>query len=166
MTCFYWKFLTKYLIIAYQVFINVLQCQTGPSLDKVENYSLQCIIHNSIKLIKPVLIALGTSAKECSKPQFHCIIDIFLQVSFLAFWLKANEFIDLFLYRMLIPKKNRTSIYEYLFKEGVMVAKKDFNAPRHPDLETVPNLQVIKAMQVNVEKNVKAKLQIVLLFYC
>lgn len=49
---------------------------------------------------------------------------------------------------MLIPKKNRTSIYEYLFKEGVMVAKKDFNAPRHPDLETVPNLQVIKAMQV------------------
>ncbi|XP_046863985.1 40S ribosomal protein S10-like [Xenia sp. Carnegie-2017] len=48
---------------------------------------------------------------------------------------------------MLIPKKNRTSIYEYLFKEGVMVAKKDFNAPRHPDLETVPNLQVIKAMQ-------------------
>ena len=49
---------------------------------------------------------------------------------------------------MLIPKKNRTNIYEYLFKEGVMVAKKDFNAPRHPDLETVPNLQVIKAMQV------------------
>ena len=49
---------------------------------------------------------------------------------------------------MLIPKKNRTTIYEYLFKEGVMVAKKDFNAPRHPDLETVPNLQVIKAMQV------------------
>ncbi|CAB3988362.1 40S ribosomal S10 [Paramuricea clavata] len=48
---------------------------------------------------------------------------------------------------MLIPKKNRTNIYEYLFKEGVMVAKKDFNAPRHPDLETVPNLQVIKAMQ-------------------
>ncbi len=28
-----------------------------------------------------------------------------------------------------------------------MVAKKDFNAPRHPDLETVPNLQVIKALQ-------------------
>ena len=52
------------------------------------------------------------------------------------------------LFRMLIPKKNRTNIYEYLFKEGVMVAKKDFNAPRHPDLETVPNLQVIKAMQV------------------
>ena len=57
------------------------------------------------------------------------------------------------LFRMLIPKKNRTNIYEYLFKEGVMVAKKDFNAPRHPDLETVPNLQVIKAMQVKRSYN-------------
>ena len=49
---------------------------------------------------------------------------------------------------MLIPKKNRVAIYENLFKEGVMVAKKDFNAPKHPELETVPNLQVIKALQV------------------
>nr|AAX48886.1 S10 [Suberites domuncula] len=48
---------------------------------------------------------------------------------------------------MLIPKKNRKTIYEYLFKEGVLVAKKDFNAPQHPDIETVPNLQVIKALQ-------------------
>jgi hypothetical protein len=31
--------------------------------------------------------------------------------------------------------------------EGVLVAKKDFNAPKHEDLEEVPNLQVIKAMQ-------------------
>ena len=30
--------------------------------------------------------------------------------------------------------------------EGVLVAKKDFNAPKHDDLD-VPNLQVIKAMQ-------------------
>lgn len=30
--------------------------------------------------------------------------------------------------------------------EGVMVAKKDFNAPKHDDLD-VPNLEVIKAMQ-------------------
>lgn len=60
----------------------------------------------------------------------------------------TNGLTKTLLFRMLIPKKNRTSIYEYLFKEGVMVAKKDFNAPRHPDLETVPNLQVIKAMQV------------------
>jgi small subunit ribosomal protein S10e len=51
-------------------------------------------------------------------------------------------------HRMLMPKKNRVAIYEYLFKEGVMVAKKDFHAPKHCDLEFIPNLQVIKAMQV------------------
>ena len=43
---------------------------------------------------------------------------------------------------MLMPKKNRNAIYEHLFKEGVMVAEKDFNAPKHPELESVPNLQV------------------------
>jgi len=48
---------------------------------------------------------------------------------------------------MLIPKKNRVIIYENLFKEGVAVAKKDFNAPKHQEIEGVPNLQVIKAMQ-------------------
>ncbi|KAI4482367.1 hypothetical protein M0804_008918 [Polistes exclamans] len=48
---------------------------------------------------------------------------------------------------MLMPKKNRVAIYEYLFKEGVMVAKKDYHAPKHPELELIPNLQVIKAMQ-------------------
>lgn len=53
--------------------------------------------------------------------------------------------------RMLIPKKNRIAIYEYLFKEGVMVAKKDFNNPKHPDIEGVPNLQVIKAAQVGIK---------------
>ncbi|XP_050409557.1 40S ribosomal protein S10 isoform X1 [Patella vulgata] len=46
---------------------------------------------------------------------------------------------------MLMPKKNRVMIYEYLFKEGVMVAKKDFFAPRHPNIN-VPNLHVIKAL--------------------
>lgn len=53
-----------------------------------------------------------------------------------------------FVVRMLIPKKNRIAIYEYLFKEGVMVAKKDFNAPKHRDIEGVPNLQVINAAKV------------------
>ncbi|XP_065835704.1 small ribosomal subunit protein eS10-like [Oscarella lobularis] len=48
---------------------------------------------------------------------------------------------------MLIPKKNRVAIYEHLFCDGVMVAKKDFNAPKHPDVPSVPNLQVIKALQ-------------------
>ncbi|KAI8320210.1 hypothetical protein GQ54DRAFT_298793 [Martensiomyces pterosporus] len=47
---------------------------------------------------------------------------------------------------MYIPTANRKLIYENLFKDGVLVAKKDFNAPRHQDI-AVPNLQVIKAMQ-------------------
>ncbi|KAK2459910.1 hypothetical protein APHAL10511_008110 [Amanita phalloides] len=47
---------------------------------------------------------------------------------------------------MIIPKQNRRTIYENLFKEGVLVAKKDFNAPKHEELD-VPNLQVIKALQ-------------------
>ncbi|CAA7269482.1 unnamed protein product [Cyclocybe aegerita] len=47
---------------------------------------------------------------------------------------------------MIIPKQNRRIIYENLFKEGVLVAKKDFNAPKHEELD-VPNLQVIKALQ-------------------
>ena len=46
-----------------------------------------------------------------------------------------------------MPKKNRVAIYEYLFKEGVLVAEKDFYLPKHPHVE-VPNLHVIKAMQV------------------
>lgn len=49
-----------------------------------------------------------------------------------------------------MPKKNRVAIYEYLFKEGVMVAKKDYHAPKHPELEMIPNLEVIKAMQVKI----------------
>ncbi|XP_014220985.1 40S ribosomal protein S10-like [Trichogramma pretiosum] len=48
---------------------------------------------------------------------------------------------------MLMPKQNRTAIYEMLFKEGVMVAKKDVHLPSHPELEGIPNLHVIKAMQ-------------------
>ena len=47
---------------------------------------------------------------------------------------------------MLMPKKNLVAIYEHLFREGVMVAKKDTHAPKHPELESVPNLQVIKAL--------------------
>lgn len=47
---------------------------------------------------------------------------------------------------MLIPTKSRKLIYGHLFQEGVVVAKKDFNAPKHQDLD-VPNLHVIKALQ-------------------
>ena len=47
---------------------------------------------------------------------------------------------------MLIPKKNRIEIYKFLFREGVLYAEKDFNLPKHPDID-VPNLHVIKLMQ-------------------
>jgi len=47
---------------------------------------------------------------------------------------------------MLIPKADRKKIHEYLFREGVLVAKKDYNLPQHPQIET-KNLYVIKAMQ-------------------
>ncbi|KZT53523.1 hypothetical protein CALCODRAFT_457940 [Calocera cornea HHB12733] len=47
---------------------------------------------------------------------------------------------------MIISKQNRKLIFENLFKEGVMVAEKDYNAPKHLELD-VPNLEVIKAMQ-------------------
>lgn len=48
---------------------------------------------------------------------------------------------------MLISKTNRRAIYEALFKEGVLTAPKEFNAPTHPDIPNVKNLEVIKAMQ-------------------
>ena len=41
----------------------------------------------------------------------------------------------------MIPKKNRTEVYKFLFSEGVLYAKKDFEAPKHPEID-VPNLQV------------------------
>ncbi|KAG7219189.1 hypothetical protein INR49_003208 [Caranx melampygus] len=43
---------------------------------------------------------------------------------------------------MLMPKKNRIAIYEPLFKEGVMVAKKDVHLAKHPELadKNVPNI--------------------------
>ncbi|EPY49234.1 40S ribosomal protein S10 [Schizosaccharomyces cryophilus OY26] len=47
---------------------------------------------------------------------------------------------------MLIPKENRKAIHQTLFQQGVLVAKKDFNLPKHPEVG-VPNLQVIKACQ-------------------
>ncbi|KAF2229147.1 hypothetical protein EV356DRAFT_562232 [Viridothelium virens] len=46
----------------------------------------------------------------------------------------------------LIPKPDRKKIHEYLFREGVLVAKKDFNKPKHDEIDT-RNLFVIKACQ-------------------
>merc|ERR1712025_405166 len=48
--------------------------------------------------------------------------------------------------KMLMPKATRVQIYEHLFREGVMVAKKDFHLAKHPEVP-VPNLHVIKALQ-------------------
>lgn len=53
---------------------------------------------------------------------------------------------------MLIPKANTKKIYETLFNEGVVVAKKDFSAPKHGEID-VPNLHVIKTMQSLKSKN-------------
>lgn len=47
---------------------------------------------------------------------------------------------------MLISKENRKAIHQHLFQEGVLVAKKDYNLTKHPEIN-VPNLQVIKALQ-------------------
>jgi small subunit ribosomal protein S10e len=41
--------------------------------------------------------------------------------------------------------RKRVCIYEYLFKEGVLVAKKDCFAPKHSEID-VPNLHVMKAL--------------------
>ena len=46
---------------------------------------------------------------------------------------------------MLMPKKNRVAIYEYLFTEGVIVAEHNFEI-EHPKVK-VPNLHVVKALQ-------------------
>jgi len=62
------------------------------------------------------------------------------------------ELVSVFFFlQMLMPKKNRIAIYELLFKEGVMVAKKDVHLAKHPELadKNVPNLHVMKAMQVS-----------------
>merc|ERR1712071_561279 len=47
--------------------------------------------------------------------------------------------------KMLMPKKHRNLIYEYLFKEGVLVAMKYIHLDKHHEIE-VPNLHVMKAL--------------------
>ncbi|KAJ1621104.1 Plectin/S10 domain-containing protein [Pavlovales sp. CCMP2436] len=44
---------------------------------------------------------------------------------------------------MLVTKKNRLAVYNYLFKEGVVCAKKDYRIPKHPEIDA-SNLEVIK----------------------
>ena len=45
-----------------------------------------------------------------------------------------------------MPKSHRVAILTYLFKEGVVVAKKHWNLPAHPDIPEATNLEVIKLM--------------------
>eukprot|EP01092_Planopodium_desertum_P014269 TRINITY_DN7137_c0_g4_i1.p1 TRINITY_DN7137_c0_g4~~TRINITY_DN7137_c0_g4_i1.p1 ORF type:complete len:199 (+),score=25.35 TRINITY_DN7137_c0_g4_i1:104-700(+) len=52
---------------------------------------------------------------------------------------------------MLIPKKDRITVFNYIFKEGVLVAKKDFYAPKHMVIN-VKNLYVIKLAQSLVSR--------------
>mmetsp|Transcript_144496 Transcript_144496/g.204410 ORF Transcript_144496/g.204410 Transcript_144496/m.204410 type:complete len:158 (+) Transcript_144496:45-518(+) len=52
---------------------------------------------------------------------------------------------------MLIPKKDRITIYTKLFEDGTMCAKKDFNAPKHHMLD-VPNIWVMHAMKSLVSR--------------
>lgn len=47
---------------------------------------------------------------------------------------------------MRIQKQDRRKIFEYLFNEGCIVIRKDFQAPSHEVLD-IPNLQVIKALE-------------------
>ena len=47
-----------------------------------------------------------------------------------------------------MPKRNRATIFEYLFKEGVLVCMKDTHLAKHPEID-VPNLHVMKSLQVH-----------------
>lgn len=48
--------------------------------------------------------------------------------------------------RLLNSTHSHGQLNSHIFSEGVLVAKKDYNAPKHEELD-VPNLEVIKAMQ-------------------
>ncbi|RKO95734.1 Plectin/S10, partial [Caulochytrium protostelioides] len=48
---------------------------------------------------------------------------------------------------MLMPQSHRRAICTALFTEGVLIAKKDFNAKKHVNIPGVTNLEVIKALQ-------------------
>eukprot|EP00049_Salpingoeca_infusionum_P003166 m.64223 g.64223 ORF g.64223 m.64223 type:complete len:142 (-) comp11992_c1_seq1:2335-2760(-) len=48
---------------------------------------------------------------------------------------------------MFIRTENRKKILLTLFKEGTLVAEKNFNAPKHPTISGVTNLEVIKSCQ-------------------
>jgi small subunit ribosomal protein S10e len=48
---------------------------------------------------------------------------------------------------MFIPKENRVATFAYLFKEGVLVVKKDTRSATHPHIEGPTNLEVLNLMK-------------------
>ena len=48
---------------------------------------------------------------------------------------------------MFIPKENRVATFAYLFKEGVLVVKKDTRSATHPAIEGPTNLEVLMLMK-------------------
>ena len=48
---------------------------------------------------------------------------------------------------MIITKEKRKLVYAYLFREGVMVAKKDFFAKQHHLIKQVTNLELLQMMK-------------------
>ena len=48
---------------------------------------------------------------------------------------------------MFIPKENRVATFAYLFKEGVLVVKKDTKSTTHPAIEGPSNLEVLNLMK-------------------
>lgn len=48
---------------------------------------------------------------------------------------------------MFVTKKNRIQVYQYLFKEGTLVCKKDPYQAKHSAELDVPNLEVMKLLQ-------------------
>eukprot|EP00598_Pedospumella_elongata_P007192 CAMPEP_0184982834 /NCGR_PEP_ID=MMETSP1098-20130426/12224_1 /TAXON_ID=89044 /ORGANISM="Spumella elongata, Strain CCAP 955/1" /LENGTH=132 /DNA_ID=CAMNT_0027506595 /DNA_START=129 /DNA_END=527 /DNA_ORIENTATION=+ len=48
---------------------------------------------------------------------------------------------------MFIVKKNRIQVYSYLFKEGVLVVKKDKYGEKHSDELNLPNLEVMMLLR-------------------
>ena len=48
---------------------------------------------------------------------------------------------------MIVTKEKRNLVYAYLFREGVLVAKKDFFAPKHHLISEVTNRELICLMK-------------------
>merc|ERR1719249_387559 len=48
---------------------------------------------------------------------------------------------------VLISKKDRRAILEHVFKEGVIVVKKDPRACKHNELEEIPNIEVMMTLR-------------------